>query len=78
MRQSTEAVAWVVYTMITGRDGETRICEQGEWEQMTRLAPASYKLVRGEITNEAEAENLARQLSGFVFPSVAPRFKTRS
>lgn len=78
MRQSNEAVAWVVYTMITGRPGETRICEQGEWEEMNRISPANYKLVRADITNEAEAENLARKLSGFVSPSSIPRFKARS
>jgi hypothetical protein len=78
MRQSTEAVAWVVYTVITGRAGDTRVCEQGEWEQMIRLAPASYKLVRAGITNEGEAENLARKLSGFVPSGVTPKLKSRS
>jgi hypothetical protein len=68
MRQSTEAVAWVVYQVISTRDAGTRICEQGEWEQMKHLAPTHYTLIRSGITNEAEAESLARTLSGFVAP----------
>jgi hypothetical protein len=75
MRQSNEAVAWVVYTMITARAARARICEQGEWDQMNLLAPSNYTLVRAGITNEAEAESLARRLSGFVAPTVAPGLK---
>jgi hypothetical protein len=71
MHQSKEAVAWVVYRVMTARNAGTRICEQGEWDLMKQLAPGHYSLVRAGITNEAEAESLARALSGFVSPTLA-------
>jgi hypothetical protein len=42
------------------------VCEQREWDRMQRESPGYQTLVRGGITNEAEAERLARTLSGFV------------
>jgi hypothetical protein len=75
MRQSTEAVAWVVYTVLTVRDAGTRVCEESEWEQMMQFSSGHYKLVRAGIRNEAEAENLARTLSGFVERVPSSRLK---
>jgi hypothetical protein len=66
MRKSEEAVAWVVYKMIVDKkpEGMNAVCEQGEWDAMELAQPGHYKLVRAGITNEAEAERLARGTSG--------------
>ena len=66
MRESEEAVAWVVYKMIVDKksEGMNVVCEQGEWDAMELAQPGHYKLVRAGITNEAEAERLARGTSG--------------
>jgi hypothetical protein len=36
------------------------VCEQSEWEQLTKDYP-DLVLIRSGITNEAEAEQLARE-----------------
>ena len=36
------------------------VCEQSEWEAMERAQPGYHTLVQAGITNEAEAERLAR------------------
>jgi hypothetical protein len=66
MRKSEEAVAWVVYKMTIHNkaEGMNAVCEQGEWDAMELAQPGYYKLVRAGITNEAEAERLARGTSG--------------
>jgi hypothetical protein len=65
MRQQQIAVAWVVYKMnLSGPHGANAVCEQGEWEEMERVMPGHHTLVRSGITNEAEAEKLARELPG--------------
>lgn len=66
MRKSEEAVAWVVYTMVVDKkpEGMNVVCEQGEWDALELARPGYYKLVRAGITNEAEAERLARGTSG--------------
>jgi hypothetical protein len=66
MRKVEEAVAWVVYKMtIHGKpEPVNAVCEQGEWDEMERQRPGYHTLVRGHITNEAEAELLARGTSG--------------
>ena len=66
MRKSEEAVAWVVYKMpVHGRaELMCAVCEQHEWDAMELAQPGHYKLVRAGITNEAEAERLARGTSG--------------
>jgi hypothetical protein len=40
------------------------VCEQNEWDRMEATRPGHYTLIRGGITNEAEAEKLARGTSG--------------
>ena len=47
----------------------TAVCEQGEWEAMELAQPGHHTLVRASITNEGEAERLARSSSGYVSTS---------
>jgi hypothetical protein len=44
--------------------GRLAVCEQAEWDAMGPARPGCYKLVKAGITNEAEAERLARGTSG--------------
>jgi hypothetical protein len=61
MRESYEATAWVVYeTPATAKKSTMKVvCEQGEWDQLTMDKP-EFLLIRSGITNEGEAEQLAR------------------
>jgi hypothetical protein len=79
MRKTQEALEWVVYRMtMPGKPGgQGAVCEQSEWEEMERVNPGYHTLVRAGVTNEAEAEVLARSTSGFVEASRAPRLKER-
>jgi hypothetical protein len=63
------AVLWVVYKLpMPPKHGESgavnAICEQSEWDAMERARPGYYTLIRGGITDETEAEKLARGTSG--------------
>jgi serine/threonine protein phosphatase PrpC len=40
--------------------GTHAVCDQREWEQIERDHPGYHKLVQSGITNEGEAERLAR------------------
>jgi hypothetical protein len=40
------------------------VCEQSEWDEMERARPGYHTLIRAGITNEGEAERLARGTSG--------------
>ena len=62
MRKTEQSVSWVVYRMtIHGKpSGRSAVCEQSEWEAMERASPGYHMLVRAGITNEGEAERLAR------------------
>ena len=66
MRKTEKITSWVVYLMtIHGKpSGVNAVCEQGEWEAMERAQPGHHTLVRSGITNEGEAERLARGTSG--------------
>ena len=57
---------WVVYEMgAAGKDqGIKVVCEQGDWDAMELAQPGKHKLIRTGITNEGEAERLARGTSG--------------
>jgi hypothetical protein len=58
-------VAWVVYQMTIHRKPSVNaVCEQDEWDAMERERPGYHTLVRAGITNEPEAERLARGTSG--------------
>jgi hypothetical protein len=61
-----QSVSWVVYRL-TGDlklEGMNAVCEQGEWEALQLAQPGKQKLIRKGITNEGEAERLARGTSG--------------
>jgi hypothetical protein len=62
MRKIEKAMSWVVYRMrIHGKPiGMNAVCEQGEWEAMEGAAPGYHTLILAGITNEGEAERLAR------------------
>jgi hypothetical protein len=79
MRKPEQALAWVVYKITKpGTPGsQTALCTQSEWEEMERESPGSRTLVRAGIRNEAEAEQLARSLSGFVVTTRSPQLKAR-
>jgi hypothetical protein len=67
MRTTEKSLLWVVYrTNIHGKPGGTSaVCEQGEWDAMERDRPGYHTLVQAGITNEGEAERLARVGSGY-------------
>ena len=56
---------WVVYRMaVHGKlSGMSAVCEQSEWEAMELAQPGHHILIRAGITNEGEAEQLARSSS---------------
>jgi hypothetical protein len=61
--QSIDAAGpWVVYSMpVRGNDGGVvALCSQREWDEMDRAQPGRFTLIRAGITNEGEAERLAR------------------
>ncbi len=62
MRKTEKTMSWVVYRMtIHGKiSGMSAVCEQGEWEAMERSQPGYHTLILAGITNEGEAERLAR------------------
>jgi len=65
MRKTEKCVSWAVYRKILhGKTtGMNVVCEQGEWEALELSQPGHYTLVRAGITNEGEAERLARSSS---------------
>jgi hypothetical protein len=62
MRRTDKPTSWVVYQMAArGKAvGGNVVCEQGEWDALERAQPGVHTLVRAGITNEGEAETLAR------------------
>jgi len=64
---------WVVYRMpLRGKDGgNAALCSQREWDEMDRAQPGRFTLIQSGITNEGEAERLARS-SKPVPPQTAP------
>jgi hypothetical protein len=62
MRKTEECMSWVVYRMtIHGKvSGMNAVCEQGEWDAMELVQPGHHALIQAGITNEGEAERLAR------------------
>jgi hypothetical protein len=53
--------------------GPNAICDQAEWDAMEAASPGANLLIRGGITNEAEAERLARGSSGDFVPRGAAK-----
>lgn len=62
MRETEKIVSWVVYrkTIHSKVNGVNAVCEQGEWEAMEKASPGYHTLILAGITNEGEAERLAR------------------
>jgi hypothetical protein len=62
MKNNEKTLLWVVYRMtIRGKpSGMNAVCQQSEWEAMERAQPGYHTLIRAGITNEGEAERLAR------------------
>ena len=62
MPRKDENTLWVVYWMtVQGRSsGMAAVCEQAEWDAMESAQPGHHTLIRAGITNEGEAERLAR------------------
>jgi hypothetical protein len=69
MRVRERVFAWVVYERhIAGRPKLTLVCPQPEWDAMELVQPNPNVLIQAGITNEGEAERLAR--SGAVVAKV--------
>ena len=66
MMKKTNLESWVVYRMtVHGKEsGMNAVCEQSEWDEMERAKPGYHKLIQAGITNEGEAERLARGTAG--------------
>ncbi len=70
MATEEKAVSWVVYKMTLNNhpEGMNAICSQGEWEEMEQARPGYHTLIQSGITNEGEAERLARGTAGDTKP----------
>ena len=53
--------------------GMRAVREQAEWDALERAKPGVNTLIQGGITNEGEAERLARGTSGVARPQVPKR-----
>ena len=73
MRKLEQNKSWVIYQPLNKGEpaGPQAVCEQDEWEAMERQNPGGQTLVRGGITNEGEAERLARGTAGDPKPRAA-------
>jgi len=69
------AESWVVYRMALRHcsAGVRAVCEQAEWDAMELANPGVNTLIQGGITNEGEAERLARGTSGAARPRGSQR-----
>ena len=66
MSKTDKPLSWVVYRMtVHGKPtGRHAVCEQSEWEAIERAQPGYHTLVQAGISNEGEAERLARSGTG--------------
>jgi hypothetical protein len=62
MKETEKVVSWVVYRMtIHGKaSGANAVCQQDEWDAMERAQPGYHTLILAGVTNEGEAERMAR------------------
>ena len=61
MPRTPQFTSWVVYeTIQPGKPKMTTVCGQPEWDAMELTQPNYHVLIRAGITNEGEAERLAR------------------
>ena len=65
MKVTERPLSWVVFETPVHVKGRklTVICEQEEWDAMEPDLRKNYVLIRAAITNEGEAERLARSSS---------------
>jgi hypothetical protein len=75
MTKTGKPMSWVVYRMTTrGKvTGLGAVCEQGEWEAMELAQPGHHTLVQAGITNEGEAERLARSIDAIPIKPVVEK-----
>lgn len=65
MREPDKVEKWVVYETIKGpKIGMRSVCTAGEWKSMESGYPGHHQVVKEGITDETEAEILARGTSG--------------
>lgn len=65
MREHEKVEKWVVYERLVGPNaGMKSVCTATEWETIQQSTPNQNQLVRDGITDETEAEKLARGTSG--------------
>jgi hypothetical protein len=62
MRTQHRGGTWVVYQMTLAGipGGRAAVCHQAEWDEMEARQPGFHSLIRAGITNEGEAEQVAR------------------
>jgi hypothetical protein len=62
MSKTEKSTLWVVYRMTIDKKGSVTnaVCRQSEWERMELARPGYHTLIQAGITNEGEAERLAR------------------
>jgi len=62
MRKTEQSTLWVVYRMTIDNKGSgmNAVCQQSEWEAIELARPGYHTLIQAGITNEGEAERLAR------------------
>jgi len=75
MRKVQTFSSWVVFQMnANGKPlGGNAVCGAEEWAAMELSQPGQHSLVRGGITSEREAEQVARGTSGTTFSSRSMR-----
>lgn len=73
--RDAENTLWVVYQTVSTvkQPGRNAVCTQAEWEEKERAGPGLNTLIREGITNEGEAERLARDLQTPPTPPRPPR-----
>lgn len=72
---SKDNEAWVVYRKVLRGDDEAVnvVCAQAEWDALERAKPGEPTLVQAGISNEGQAERLARGTSGDARRTAYPR-----
>ena len=59
-------MTWVVYEkQVPGKPKMTLVCDHLEWDEMEQIQPSYNVVIRAGITNEGEAERLARSTSAY-------------
>jgi hypothetical protein len=72
---SKDNAMWVVYQRVVHGNAEATnvVCEQGEWDALEQAKPGQHTLIQAGITNEGQAERLARGTSGDARKGAYPR-----